>query len=60
MLRVTESTSARARSYFSEELSRGDAYYTHESQQEILGRWGGDGARMLGREGTVDKSARKK
>lgn len=59
MLRANDSVSAsRAKSYFVEELSKGDYYSkdgSREDGQEIIGHWGGKGAEMLGLEGRVDK-----
>lgn len=51
MLRITVSTSAAgAKRYFTEGLARQDYYLEGE---EIAGRWGGLGARLLGLEGAV-------
>ncbi len=55
MLRVYASRSAQqAKSYFSNELSKGDYY---SEGQEIVGVWGGKAAEMLGLSGTVNKDA---
>ena len=55
MLRITASTSARgAMEYFTQSLTRDDNGYYHEGQ-ELAGRWGGKGARMLGLSGEVSQ-----
>ena len=55
MLRVYASRSAaQAKSYFSDELTKGDYY---SEGQEIAGAWGGKAAQKLGLSGTVDKHA---
>jgi conjugative relaxase-like TrwC/TraI family protein len=55
MLRVIVNTSsAGAKSYYSQGLSKED-YYTKENSQEIIGLWGGKGATLLGLNGTVDR-----
>jgi conjugative relaxase-like TrwC/TraI family protein len=52
MLRITPSTSAKgAKEYFTQSLTRSDYYI---DGQEVMGRWGGKGAQMLGLEGEVD------
>ena len=54
MLRINQQRSAHgAKSYFSEGLSRED-YYTRD---EIIGRWGGQGADRLGLHGAVTPEA---
>lgn len=54
MLRVFSSTNAeQAKSYFSNELTKGD-YYTEG--QEIAGVWGGSAAEWMGLEGTVTQA----
>ena len=53
MLRVYQSKNAlQAKDYFSQELTKGD-YYTEG--QEIVGKWGGKAAAMLGLSGTVER-----
>jgi conjugative relaxase-like TrwC/TraI family protein len=55
VLRVYVTTSeARAKSYFREGFARED-YYTEG--QEVVGRWGGRAAEMLGLEGKVDRES---
>ncbi len=55
MLRViVNASSAGAKSYYSNGLSKDD-YYTKGQEQEIIGNWGGKGATLLGLKGTVDK-----
>lgn len=55
MLRITASTSAHgATAYFNEELSRGD-YYAEKG--ELIGRWQGQGAALLGLDGEVTREA---
>jgi len=55
MLRITESTSASgAKAYYTEGLSREDYY---SEGHEIVGRWGGQAARLLGLKGPVDRDA---
>lgn len=55
MLRFTQSNDAKsARKYYTEGLSREDYY---AEGQEIAGRWGGEGARLLGLSGTVDRES---
>jgi conjugative relaxase-like TrwC/TraI family protein len=55
MLRITPSTSAKgAKEYFTQSLTRSDYYI---DGQEVMGRWGGKGAQMLGLEGEVDAEA---
>jgi conjugative relaxase-like TrwC/TraI family protein len=55
MLRIVESrSSAAAKSYYTEGLSRED-YYREGS--EIIGRWGGKGAVDLGLGGDVDRAS---
>jgi conjugative relaxase-like TrwC/TraI family protein len=52
MLRITPSTSAKgAKEYFTQSLTRSDYYL---EGQEVVGRWGGKGAEMLGLKGEVD------
>src|SRR4051794_10185083 len=51
MLRVTQQASAKdAKRYYA-----GADYYSEG--QEIVGRWGGEGAARLGLDGVVDKSS---
>ena len=45
---------AQVKSYFSDELMRGDYYF---EEQEIVGSWGGLAAKDLGLSGTVTKEA---
>lgn len=55
MLRVIVNTSsAGAKSYYSSGLSKDD-YYTKGMEQEIIGDWGGKGAKLLGLQGKVNK-----
>lgn len=55
MLRITPSTSAKgAKEYFTQSLTRSDYYL---EGQEVVGRWGGKGAEMLGLKGEVDSEA---
>lgn len=55
MLRViVNSSSAGAKSYYANGLSKED-YYTKGQEQEIIGNWGGKGAALLGLKGTVDR-----
>lgn len=55
MLRVIVMTSsAGAKSYYNNGLSKDD-YYTKGQSQEIIGNWGGKGATALGLQGTVSK-----
>jgi conjugative relaxase-like TrwC/TraI family protein len=55
MLRVTTSTSAAAaKAYYTEGFSRQDYYV---DGQEIVGQWGGEGAKLLGLSGHVDREA---
>lgn len=55
MLRViVNASSAGAKSYYSNGLSKDD-YYTKGQSQEIIGNWGGKGATTLGLQGTVTK-----
>ncbi len=55
MLRViVNSSSAGAKSYYSQGLSKED-YYTKENSQEIIGLWGGKGATLLGLKSNVTK-----
>ncbi len=55
MLRVIVNTSsAGAKSYYANGLSKDD-YYTKGQEQEIIGNWGGKGATLLGLKGTVDR-----
>jgi conjugative relaxase-like TrwC/TraI family protein len=55
MLRFIQSVNAdQARAYYTEGLSRED-YYTRD--QEVVGRWGGRGAALLGLEGAVARDA---
>lgn len=55
MLRViVNASSAGAKSYYSQGLSKED-YYAKENSQEILGLWYGKGATLLGLKGKVDK-----
>lgn len=55
MLRITASTSAgQAKSYYTEGFSKDD-YYTEG--QDIIGKWGGKGAELLGLSGQVDREA---
>lgn len=55
MLRITPSTSAKgAKEYFTQSLTRSDYYL---EGQEVVGRWGGKGAEMLGLKGEVDTQA---
>jgi conjugative relaxase-like TrwC/TraI family protein len=52
MLRITQQSSPdAARQYYA------SADYYAEGQQELIGRWGGEGAKMLGLEGPVSKQA---
>ena len=53
MLRITQQDSAKdAKRYYA---NGGADYYTEG--QEIIGAWGGQGARLLRLEGRVDKDA---
>ena len=55
MLRVYASKNAgQAKSYFSQELTRGDYYF---GEQEIVGEWGGKAALKLGLSGAVTQEA---
>lgn len=55
MLRVYASkNAAQAKSYFSNELTKGDYYF---GEQEIAGQWGGSAAEWMGLSGTVDQAA---
>jgi len=55
MLRIIQNTSAQsAKSYYTEGLSREDYY---SEGQEIIGEWGGQGAKALGLTGTVQREA---
>jgi conjugative relaxase-like TrwC/TraI family protein len=55
MLRIVESSStAAAKSYYTEGLAREDYY---SDGQEVVGQWGGRGAAMLGLSGRVDREA---
>ncbi|MCW5921437.1 MAG: relaxase domain-containing protein [Saprospiraceae bacterium] len=55
MLRViVNASSAGAKSYYSQGLSKED-YYAKENSQEIIGLWHGKGATLLGLNGKVDK-----
>ncbi|MGL5095332.1 MAG: MobF family relaxase [Planctomycetia bacterium] len=54
MLRITQSRHGNAKSYFGRSLDQGD-YYTEG--QEIVGSWGGRGARRLGLSGDVNRES---
>ncbi len=55
MLRVIVNTSsAGAKSYYANGLSKDD-YYTKGQEQEIIGNWGGKGATLIGLKGKVDR-----
>ena len=56
MLRVNVSASAnQAKSYYAQGLSRQD-YYARDHGQEIIGRWHGEAAALLGLHGEVDRA----